>query len=308
MSPLPRRDIAASVRQRLLNLSRERGEEFQYLLNRYGVERLLYRLSQSPYRDRFLLKGATLFGLWSAASHRATRDLDLLGWGSDDPEEAEIVFREVCRLEVEEDGLQFNPESVKAEAIHEEAIYGGVRVKLIATLGVARAPLQVDIGFGDVVVPPPAEADYPSLLGFPSPRLKVYPKETVVAEKLQIIVALGWPNSRLKDFYDLWCLCRNFEFEGGLLSQAIRATFERRGTPFPHELPIALSEAFARDGVKQRQWQAFLERSLGGENSPSLLEVIQSLHIFTEPPFEALLQSRPFKKFWALGGPWKDEE
>ncbi len=191
MSRRKPRDVGASVRGRLLNLARERREDFQLVLTRYALERFLYRLSRSPHRDSFILKGAMLFSLWVRAPYRATRDLDLLGKGDASPARMTEVFRQICALEVEDDGLEFAADSVTVEEIRDVQEYGGLRVTLTARLARARIPIQVDVGFGDAVTPPAQEVELPSLLDFPRPRVKAYQAETVIAEKLQAMVALG---------------------------------------------------------------------------------------------------------------------
>ena len=221
---------AASVRQKLLNLARERGEEFQFVLTRYAIERVLYRLSRSAHADRFVLKGAMLFELWTGQTHRSTLDVDLLSEVSNDVDRLLAVFREVVAAEVEDDGLVIDPASVRGEQIREDQHYQGVRLTATATLAGARIPLQIDIGFGDAVVPGPQQAEYPTLLDSSPPRLWVYPKETVVAEKFEAMVSLGIANSRMKDFYDLYVLSERFDFDGDLLARAIAATFARRRT------------------------------------------------------------------------------
>ncbi len=225
------RDIAASVRQRLLNLSRDRKEEFQAVLTRYGLERLTYRLARSPHGDEFVLKGAMLFTLWTGEPHRATWDLDLLGRGTIEVARLAKVFREVCEVAVDDDGLSFDGKGVRGERIREDLEYEGVRIHLGARLGVARIAIQVDIGFGDAVTPRPQKVTYPALLDFPAAELKAYPREPVVAEKFQAMVVLGMGNSRMKDFYDVWALARGFNFDGETLCTSIRATFDRRRTP-----------------------------------------------------------------------------
>ena len=253
--------IAQSVRQRLLNLSVETGEEYNRLLVRFAVERLLYRLSQSQHADAFVLKGAMLFSVWTRALHRPTRDVDLLGFG--DPSEARLldVFRDVCGQAVEADGMTFNPDSVTAAPIRDEHAYAGIRLRLSAKLGNAKISLQVDVGFGDVVTPAATTAEYPTLLDQPAPHLRMYPPETVVAEKLEAMVSLGMANSRMKDFYDAWVLLSQFDLDDTVLASAIRATFERRRTILPKEMPLAFTDEFAADADKQKQWNAFLRRS-----------------------------------------------
>jgi predicted nucleotidyltransferase component of viral defense system len=299
------RDLAASVRQRLLNRARERGEDFQLVLTWYGIERLLYRLSQSPHSDDFVLKGAMLFSLWSGESHRPTRDLDLLGFGDAGVERVEAVLRVVCKVQCE-DGMEFDADSVRGEEIRSPDEYEGVRIKLVTRLAAARVPLQVDVGFGDAVVPPPEPIEYPSLLDLPSPRLRAYPREVFVAEKLQALVELGIANTRMKDFYDLWMLARRFDFEGERLGQAIAATFERRRTPIPRETPLALTSEFHGDAAKRTQWRAFLRKGSVSE-AGELPAVAELIGAFVMPPAGAARAGRSFGRRWPKSGPWTHE-
>jgi predicted nucleotidyltransferase component of viral defense system len=299
------RGRAASIRQRLLNLARERGEDFGLVLTRYALERVMYRLSVSGHCEQFILKGAMLFALWGNDPHRPTRDLDLLGRGAIDTRRLEHIFREVLAVEVEDDGLDFHAETVRGERIREDEEYEGVRVHLEARLAAARIKVQIDVGFGDVVTPAPQEADYPVLLDLPAPRLRTYPRETVVAEKFEAMVKLGIANSRMKDFYDLWVMARDFEFEGTLLSHAINATFERRGTALPKEVPLALTEEFSSDAGKKAQWSAFLRR-LGREaGGTPLAEVTNALGEFLLPPAFAAGRAEDFGRSWPPAGPWQ---
>ena len=300
MSP---RDLAASVRQRLLNRAKERGDDFQLVLTWYGIERLLYRLSASPHADAFILKGAMLFSLWSGEAHRPTRDLDLLGSGDARVSRMEEVMRELCQVPCD-DGLEFDPVSVRGEEIRSPDEYDGVRIKLVGRLAGARVPLQVDIGIGDAVVPPPETIDYPSLLDLPPPRLRAYPREVVVAEKLQALVQLGMANTRMKDFYDLWMLARQFDFEGERLGQAIAATFERRRTPIPAEAPLALTSEFHGNAAKQTQWRAFLRRGSVTE-AAELATAVELIAAFVMPPAAAARAGDAFASRWQKGGPWK---
>lgn len=227
------RNIGASIRDRLLNKARSEKLDYNLLLTQYALERMLYRLSISGQRDQFLLKGALLFDLWFDVPHRPTHDADFLGFGSAEISHVEALFRDICRIEVE-DGIVFQPDSVKAAEIRKEANYAGVRVTLMGLLDSARCPVQVDIGFGDAVVPGPDEAQYPVILGeMPAPQLRVYPRYTVVAEKLEALTSLGMLNSRMKDYFDLWVLARYTDFNGAVLSQAVAATFDRRRTAIP---------------------------------------------------------------------------
>ena len=305
MSQKQVKDVAASVRQRLLNRSHERGEDFQLTLIYYGLERLMYRLSRSPHRDRFVLKGAMLFSVWSETPHRATRDLDLLGHGDHDVATLITTFKEIFRTSVEDDGVVFFGDAMTGEEIREGEEYAGVRLSFEAQLGVAKIPIQVDIGFGDAVVPEPEPLDYPTLLDFPTPRLLAYSRETVVAEKFQSMVELGIANSRMKDFFDLWRLSRMFSFEGARLVDAIQATFERRRTLLPTIDPVCFTSDFSRDQNKQAQWAAFLKRAGVDAGGVSLFEVLPVLQRFLMPPTTAAAKREAFGTQWPAGGPWR---
>lgn len=302
MKGSPLRNIPASVRQRLLNLSRERNEDFGYLLVRYGSERFLYRLSMSRHREMFILKGAMLLQLWSGDLHRPTRDVDLEGLGDRRPAALHKIFREICDAAVDDDGLTFDANSVVAEPIRGEWEYSGTRIKLRASLDSARISLQFDIGFGDAVVPDAIELPYPSLLEFPKPTLRVYPRETVVAEKFEALVRFGMFNGRLKDFYDLWCLARTFTFDGVVLSRAIRATFAQRETAFPADLPSGLSSDFARE--HKTQWLAFLKRNRLRLENVEFSEVLATLALFLMPPLLAASSATNFHRVWNLEEGW----
>ncbi|MGH9866469.1 MAG: nucleotidyl transferase AbiEii/AbiGii toxin family protein, partial [Candidatus Acidiferrales bacterium] len=218
------RNLSASVRQRLFNLAQERREDFGLVLTKYGLERFLYRLAQSRYQDQFILKGALLFELWTHRPYRPTRDLDLEGQGGNSIPRIKRLFAEIMSQAVEDDGLLFDPKSLRVARIKEDQEYQGLRVNFMARLERARIHMQVDVGFGDVIVPPPKEIQYPAMLNFPNPRLRAYPREAVVAEKLEALVKLGMANTRMKDFYDLWKLSHDFDFDGAILTDAIKAT------------------------------------------------------------------------------------
>lgn len=272
---------AASVHARLLNGARERREDFNLTLGRYAVERLLYRISISDVRDQFVLKGALLFDVWFDALHRPTRDADFLGFGEMDAAALTETIRSVCVLEVD-DGMTYDPATVSASEIREEASYGGLRVKLRGQLGKADSAVQLDVGYGDAVNPSPREVELPRLLDdLPPTRLRAYPRETVVAEKLDAIVQLGMINSRMKDYFDLHALCREEATNQADLVRAIAATFQRRGTPIPTELPVGLTPEFALDAKKQAQWAAFLRKNR--LDSLPLADVVVSLAAWLQP-------------------------
>lgn len=303
------KDMAASVRDRLLKLSRERGQDFQMLLTHYALERFLYRLSVSPHAENFVLKGALRFMAWTAETRRPTRDLDMTGYGEESPEWLGKTISEICWIEdAPEDGLAFDAGMVKVEAIREDQVYQGLRVKLIAHLGNIPITLQIDVGFGDAVTPQPEVIEYPSLLGMPAPRIRAYPKETIVAEKLQAMVALGIANSRMKDFYDIWTMSKVFSFEGPVLVRAIRATFQRRRTALPSATPTALDDEFAQDAGKNTQWTAFIRKNqleIGGADLPS---VIADLREFLLPPLTAATTTTTGENFrltWQAAGAWR---
>lgn len=275
------RNVGASVRQRLLNLAHARGQPLELLLTRYALERLLHRLSLSPYRERFVLKGALLLTTWFDEPHRATRDLDLLGFGDPSDDALLTAFREVMTIGVD-DGIAFDSAGLQIQSIREDMQYGGSRLRTTAALAGARIPVVVDIGFGDAVEPGIEDIQLPVLLDMPSPRLRAYPQETVIAEKLHAMVTLGLANSRMKDYYDVWMLVRTFEIDPARLRRAIEATFARRGTPLPAALPEGLTDAFAQDDTKQRQWAAFV-RNLSS-SAPALRDIVTELRAVVMAP------------------------
>lgn len=292
------KNVGASVRARLLDLARKEGSDFQILLTRYALERLLYRLSLSGERERFVLKGAMLFITWLTDPFRPTRDLDLLGQGDPDVDAITTRFRGIFSTDVPDDGVIFDIAGMLVESIRDQADYGGVRVRTSASIAGAKVPIQIDIGFGDAITPGPIDIDYPALLDAPSPRLKAYPPETVVAEKFEAIVSIGIANSRMKDFYDLWMIAQTFQFQRQVLSTALRRTFERRNTPWPSEYPTGLTDVFALE--KDRMWRAFLKRERLGAAPEDMSRVVTDLRVFFGPVIEDDLNY----ECWQPGGPW----
>ncbi len=297
-------NLEASVRQRLLNLSRERKEDFNLILTRYTIERLLYRLTCSTYAENFVLKGAMLMAVWVGESHRPTRDLDLLGFGDASSQYLKQVFQQICQIQVEDDGLIFEDESVEIIEIREGQDYPGQRVKFTAKLGNARIRVQVDVGFGDAVTPEAVQIEYPSLLDFPSPQIRAYPKETVVAEKLETMIRLGMVSSRMKDFYDLHILSKIFSFDGVTLAKAIKATFDRRETKIPIEIPIAFSDESSKNPDKITQWKAFLNRNNLENSAVDFSQLVDELRTFLNKPLLATALGESFQLYWPAGGPW----
>lgn len=295
-------NMGASIRDRLLSKARAEKLDFNLLLTRYALERMLYRLSISQHREQFLLKGALLFDLWFDVPHRPTHDVDFLGFGAADIPRLEEVFRDICRIE-SPDGMVFQPDSVKGAEIRKEANYSGIRLTLMGVLDSARCPVQIDVGLGDAVVPGPEDARYPIILpGMPEPQLRVYPRYTVVAEKLEALTSLGMLNSRMKDFFDLWVLAKHSDFDGSVLSQAVAATFERRSTALPEGIPIGLSDGFINDVQKAKQWLAFLRKNA---LEPMLLEtVIGDLRDFLLPVLASVSAGSTLDRAWRAGEGW----
>ncbi len=308
MSPDAKHNIGHSVFQRLLNHARDRGENFNLLLLRYGVERFLYRLSVSPHAGKFILKGASLFLVWEGQNYRVTKDADLLGPSDLKTEDITGIFRELCRGGPDSvDGIRFLSDSVRATPIREETEDGGIRVTVVGLLHHARIHLQIDIGYGDAVTPAPEIIEFPTLLDGPAPRLLAYSSYTVVAEKFEIIARLGIANSRMKDFSDLRLLSRLFEFDGRLLCRAVSSTFKRRATPLPKGVPLAFTDEFRQDHQKQIQWRAFIRKSKP-EGAPGDLDsVIRDVAEFLMPAVKALQNNKTLQAVWARGGPWRSE-
>lgn len=298
------RNIVASVQARLVERSRELGVEHQLTLARFAGERLLYRLSTSEFAERFILKGAALLLLWLGESIRPTKDVDLLGFGDTSATALRRVFVALCAIESADDGLTFQADSIQVEAIRETQEYGGMRIKIMARLGNVRIPLQVDVGAGDAVVPPPELLDFPGLLDFPRARLRMYRPETSIAEKTEAMVRLGLANSRMKDFFDIYSLATTRTFDGDTLRCAVAATFARRGTEIPKERPLALTAEFANDAQKQVQWAPFVLRT----RRPELRElqpVVEQLDRFLWPVLRAAGSEEPWHSQWSNGGPWR---
>ena len=290
-------DRAASVLARLLNRSRRTGENYNLLLSRFVIERLLYRLSVSPHASNFVLKGALLFALWYDTPHRPTKDADLLGFGADDADTLRATFNAVCTIDAD-DGVRYDTEGMRLAPIREDNIYGGMRLSLLAFVGSARLPVQVDIGFGDAITPAPELVTYPTLLDdMGAPRLRAYPVYTVIAEKFHAMVELGINNSRMKDFFDLAVIARTSALDGGTLVNALRATFGRRGTALPMSTPTALTSEFAATPAKAQQWVAFLNKAQ--LQAPALHEVIALLAVLLGAPMQAAASDSRFDSKWS---------
>ena len=295
------RNVPASVRQRLLNRAKNDKRPFSELLQYYAMERFLFRLSQSTHVDRFILKGALMLKVWSLTEFRPTMDIDMLGRTSN--EEANIIeqIRDIMAIAVEPDGLIFDPDSIQSERITEDADYEGIRILFRGTLDSARVNMQIDIGFGDIVYPGPEESDLPTMLGSPTPRLLCYSRESAIAEKFEAMVKLGVLNSRMKDFYDIWLISRQFNFDGGKLAEAIRLTFKQRGTAMPVEIE-AFNQPFI--SAKQLQWSAFWKRLQQDHVPVSFRDIVSAVETFLVPEVSETVQGNPNPVSWIAPGPW----
>jgi len=294
---------AASVRQRLLNRARESGRPFNELLQYFAMERFLFRLSRSPHAERFVLKGALMLSAWGVSLTRSTKDIDFLGRVDNDVDNIVALMKDVSRQEVEPDGLDFDPASVTGEQIADEAEYGGVRVRFRGQLGTARVSMQIDVGFGDAVVPGPVTSEYPTILDLPAPMIRGYTRESVIAEKFHTMALRGLLNSRIRDFVAVWALSRQFDFEGPVLARATRETFERRKLDIVSR-PAALSREFASDAARAVQWRGVLRKNRLQGVPGELAEVIEAINGFLGPVAEALSEGREFTDRWIGPEPW----
>jgi len=302
------KNIPASVHQRLLNVAMTTDEEFQALLTRFALERLLYRLGRSPHRDVLVLKGAFLFLAWGESASRPTKDIDFLAMGEAEIERFENLIKDVCRVADPSDGLGFQADTIRGEPIREQALHEGIRIHVLANLANARVPLQIDVGFGDAIDPDPMKISYPTILDFPAPEVRAYRKEAVIAEKLEALVSIGQATSRLKDFFDIWRFSSIFAFDGQLLWQAVRSTFDRRRTPIPEGVPAALGEEFSRNTDRVKQWERLATRFAAEETIPSLTDVCEEILKFVIPIISSIRDGRIFSGSWPPGGPWDFED
>ena len=299
----PLKNVAASVHQRLLNLARASGRPFNELAQYYALERWLYRLARSEHRSHFVLKGALMLLVWKLPVTRPTRDIDLLGRVGNDLEKVRAIMAAICQVPVEDDGMVFDSAGVATSRIAEDADYEGVRATFQATLGNVRLPMQIDIGFSDLVTPEPVSITYPTLLGQSAPELSAYNRETAIAEKFEAMVKLGELNSRMKDFFDVWLLSQKEGFRAQELGAAVARTFQRRDTPISVD-PVCFGEAFAASAAKAVQWQAFVRRGRFADPVPAFAEVVGAVAGFLRPVCSALLTGRMEISVWPPGGPW----
>ncbi len=297
--------VIRSIRDRLKNIAREESSDFNLVVIRYVLERFIYRLSKSDYADQFVLKGAALFLYWEGSLARPTKDVDFTGVEEMNAEELETIVKELCEKKVKvEDGVVFLVETIESEQIRAGQTYNGFRVNLKAQLGAQKIKVHLDVGFGDVLLPPPEEIDYPVLLDFPAPRLKVCQKETTIAEKTQNMVVMGIGNSRMKDFYDIWFLSKNFEFDLLNLREAIIGTFKRRKTKIPTEVPVALREEFAEDSIIRERWLAFLKNMDIDSEEFSLYDLLDQIRNFILPVINSIIDEEQNNKTWEPEEGW----
>lgn len=300
-SPSPT-NLPASVHQRLINLARTRRQDANLVLNRFALERFLYRLSRSPHADAFVLKGAMLFLVWTGDSARPTRDVDFLARIEPDPALVRRMIDVICRTSVEPDGLDFRSELLDLEAMQALRQFGGFRATVPVFLGRTRLQVQIDLGFGDAVTPAPQQLEFPTLLDFPAPHLAAYPMASVIAEKVEAMLKLGTANTRTKDYFDLLTLSRAFPFSGQELASALFASCNARGTTVPRDVPAGLVEAFGQDAAAQSRWTAFLNRN-ELPREVSWAEAVTAVRSFAWPPLQAA--GLEFTAFWPAGGPWR---
>jgi hypothetical protein len=295
------KNIAASVRQRLLNKSKSDARPFQELIQYYAMERFLYRLAQSQHASRFILKGALLLQIWQTSEIRSTMDIDLLGRTNNDVSLLISNITDILSVDIDPDGLSFFPENITAERITEDAEYKGIRIWFPAKIDTMKLNMQIDIGFGDIIYPGPEKLELPAMLEFPAPLLLCYSRESSISEKFEAMLKLRELNSRMRDFYDIWLLSRHFGFDGKTLSEAIRLTLEQRGTELPDKI-VAFSQEFI--AMKQIQWNAFRNK-LKQDHVPAEFEnIVVQVKEFIGPLASALTSQKSPPSKWSVPGPW----
>jgi len=299
------KNIEASVRNQLQNKAKERSRPFAEVLQYYGMERFLYRFSQSEYTDRFILKGALMFTAWEVPERRTTLDIDFLARFNNQITAIEKVIKDVCHVSVVADGLIFDPATVIGQKIKEDADYEGVRVKFYGFLERSRIPMQIDVGFGDIIYPTPRMIDFPVILDFPQPHLRGYTVESVVSEKFEAMVKLGLLNSRMKDFYDLWLMTQRFDFKGSNLTGALKKTFNHRKTPLPEKKPLFAEEIYDGNSDRQMLWKAFLTKGQIKRVPEKLNTAAKVIEKFLIKSLEAIAKGEKFDKVWKAPGPWR---
>lgn len=295
------KDIEASVRSRLQNKARETKRPFAEVLQYYGMERFLYRFSQSEHSDKFILKGALMFTAWDVADRRSTLDIDFWARLNNQVAAVEKAVRDVCKTSVPADGLSFDPDTVSGQKIKEDADYEGVRIKFRGFLERSHIPMQIDVGFGDIIYPKPRIIDYPVILDFPRPHLKGYTLESVVSEKFEAMVKLGLLNSRMKDFYDLWLIMRRLHCKGDHLVEALKRTFKHRKTLLPRHSPLFAEEIYNEQSDRQMLWKAFIARTQNKYAPEKLSTIAKAIEKFLAKPLQAITNEEKFNREWKTG-------
>lgn len=308
MTKKEKKNTPESILERLKHYSRINAIDSGLVITNYAIERLLFRLSISRFSSSYILKGAQLFRISiEQGLYRPTRDLDLLKLGSSDISDMENVFKEICEIESNiNDGIEFHKNTVRGEVIRESNMYKGVRIKLRYNVSKATEHIQIDIGFGDAVNPPARKIIFPSILGMPVANILAYNHETVIAEKIEAMVSIGYFNSRMKDFYDVYQLCCNFNFDGNVLAESICDTFNRRKTPIPNTTPVAFTESFYSDQLKQQQWKAFLNKI--AVNNLQFIDVVETIKVFIMPTFKAVIEGQGFPSVWRPDSGWESRD
>jgi len=304
MSKKKIKDVPASVRARLAAHAKASGRPFQEILQYFAMERFLYRVSISEHADKFVLKGGLMFAAWETSLTRPTKDIDLLAYMANDVETAANTVKDIGNIRDESDGIEFDLDSIETTVIKEDADYEGVRVTFKAELKGAKIHMQIDMGFGDVVAPEPQLMTYPTILDHTPPKIRGYPAETVIAEKFEAMVKLGQLNSRIRDFYDVWSLSKQFDFDGEILRNAIVGTFANRETDVVVH-PVAFQPVFTQDDAKQKQWNGFCRKSRLESAPDSLEQVVAEISVFLTPIAESIVNDQPFVQSWKSGGPWQ---
>ena len=300
------KNIEATIRSQLQNKAKNLGNVFMEILQYYAIERFLYRLSVSKYSALFILKGALMFQVFQVQDRRTTLDIDFMAYYENEISNLVKIIKDICKINIkQEDGLTFDVDSVTGIRIKEGAEYEGVRIKFKGYLGKSMIPMQLDIAFGDVIFPKPKRIEYPTILGFPEPRLKGYPFETIVAEKFESMIKLGSINSRMKDFYDIWLTSRRFDFDGVQLTKALKKIFANRDTGFPKTKKLFNEEFYNDKSDRQVMWKSFLLKNNIVSAPEKLSIVINEMERFLVKPVQAILKGKKFNYFWNKSGQWK---
>ena len=298
--------IHKSILHRLKNQAREENLPQANILLYYGMQCFLNRLSRTEYWDKFILKGGMVFNALKIPNRRATKDLDFQGVLSSDKDNLIKVIKEICDINIEADGVEFDASTVTAAEIMLEANYPGIRVKFLGYLGKSKINMVLDVSFGGSIIPNALVLDFPTLLDSPTFKIKQYPLETVISEKLETTISKSEFNSRRKDFYDLWLLSEEKEFDGAVLIRAIKATFQDRNTNLPSDINNIFSDQFISQ--YQSAWVTFLKKEALEKVAPEDFEiVVKKLRLFLLPPIEAIAQDKPFEMLWKSGGSWRSK-